>query len=164
MGTECHPRIILDIQPLKSAKSIRGWTVQQSRLTPFHMIYSRRFRTKKMVIDRRRRKLTATECCPQVENLAPCSGTAELSQSLSQCQYRVTAIDNSKAMLDLAQADRPDIKFQQFDIQHVGTSDNFDAVISAYNSLAQITAAADFLTVLANVRKCLNPQGFFLFD
>jgi hypothetical protein len=67
-------------------------------------------------------------------------------------------------MLDLAQARQPDIKFQQFDIRCFGTSDNFDAVISAYNSLAHVTAAADFLTVLANVRKCLNPQGFFLFD
>jgi hypothetical protein len=36
-------------------------------------------------------------------------------------------------------------------------------VISACNRPAHITSGADFLTILANVGKCLNPQGFFLF-
>jgi trans-aconitate methyltransferase len=66
-------------------------------------------------------------------------------------------------MLDLAWTRAPNIKFQQFDIRHFATSDNFDAVISACNRPAHITSGADFLTILANVGKCLNPQGFFLF-
>jgi SAM-dependent methyltransferase len=101
---------------------------------------------------------------PKARILDLCCGTGELSRALSRRGRSVTVIDNSKGMLNLARARVADVKFHRYDIRYFRMSDSFDAAISAYNSLAHITTASDFLTVLANVRRCLNPQGLFLFD
>jgi SAM-dependent methyltransferase len=109
-------------------------------------------------------RLLLSNLAPKARILDLCCGTGALSQALSQRGYCVTGIDNSKGMLEIAQARVLNADFHQFDIRHFRASVNFDAVISAYNSLAHITISSDFLNVLANVRKCLNPQGFFVFD
>jgi SAM-dependent methyltransferase len=109
-------------------------------------------------------RLLLPNLAPKASILDLCCGTGELSQALSQRGHSVTGIDNSQGMLNLARARVADVKFHRFDIRHFHTSNGFDAAISAYNSLAHITTASDFLTVLANVRRCLNPQGLFVFD
>lgn len=109
-------------------------------------------------------RLLLPKLAPKARILDLCCGSGELAQALWRRGHSVTGIDNSQGMLNLARARVPDVNFHQSDIRYFRSSDSFDAAISAYNSLAHITTASDFLTVLANVRRCLNPDGLFVFD
>lgn len=100
--------------------------------------------------------------CAHVLDL--CSGGGELTSALVDRGFRVTAIDNSQAMLRLARSRGPQAKFVQADLRHIPVKRSFDAVICAYNSLPQVTCASDLEAVCRAVRGCLREDGRFLFD
>ena len=93
-----------------------------------------------------------------------CCGTGELTRTLVDRNYRVTGIDNSMGMLQLAQTRVPGARFQHADIRNLQVASTYDAVISAYNSLPHITSRDDLLRLFRSVRKLLSAGGRFIFD
>ena len=98
------------------------------------------------------------------EVLDLCCGTGRLTKVLASRGYRVTGIDNSAQMLDLARSRVPQANFLQADIRDFELQPRFEAVVCAYNSLPHITGAGELARVFQCVRNCLRDSGIFVFD
>lgn len=98
------------------------------------------------------------------EILDLCCGTGRLTEVLVGRGYQVTGVDNSCEMLDRARARVPQATFLQADIRQFQVQSKFDAVICAYNSLPHITVGEELTRTFQSVRRCLRPEGIFVFD
>jgi SAM-dependent methyltransferase len=93
-----------------------------------------------------------------------CCGTGELTQELVKRGYSVKGIDNSPQMLRLARQRLAQVTFWLADMRNFTVSEQFDAVVCAYNSVPHITSSKDLVRVFESVIRVLNPAGLFVFD
>jgi SAM-dependent methyltransferase len=93
-----------------------------------------------------------------------CCGTGHFAEWLLGEEYRVTAVDFSKAMIEYAHARVPPAHALQGDARNLRLADRFDAVVCFYNSLNQFLNPADVRAVLASAHAHLKPGGWLLFD
>jgi ubiquinone/menaquinone biosynthesis C-methylase UbiE len=100
------------------------------------------------------------------EVLDLCCGMGRHSMALSECGYRVTAIDLSEALL--AEAQRYDsegrIAFIQGDMRAVPLHKPFDAVVNLFTSFGYFDNDADHVKVLFEICRLLKPGGRFIID
>jgi SAM-dependent methyltransferase len=76
--------------------------------------------------------------------------------------FRVTGLDASDSMLELARALNPEVSYLRGDIRTTSLGRTFD-VIAAVDSLQYLTTPEDWRAVCRNAFAHLNPGGVFLF-
>ncbi len=99
-------------------------------------------------------------------------GTLRVALPVAEVGVRVTGIDESPSMLELAQkkldAASPEIRarvsIQQGDMRSFELRRTFNLIYIAFNTLGILTHANDQLAMLACAKKHLAPNGVFAFD
>lgn len=93
-----------------------------------------------------------------------CCGSGEFAAWLSQ-SHRVTGIDLSIPMLEIARNKTPNACFEQHDMRTFRLqSRDFDAAVCFYNSFNQAMTASGLRAAVASIAAHLRPGGWFLFD
>ncbi len=90
-----------------------------------------------------------------------CCGTGQIARELSSNGYDVMGIDASPEMIRIAQSSVSQAKFICCDAREIKFQAEFDATVSAFNSLAHFD---DLTRIFRQVRKALRPRAPFLFD
>ena len=93
-----------------------------------------------------------------------CCGTGQLAARLSEDGYKVTGVDVSKSMIEVAKANAPGADFHVQDARHALPDRDYAAVFSTYDSLNHMMTLEDLTLVFRNVRAVLGAQGHFAFD
>jgi len=93
-----------------------------------------------------------------------CCGTGQLAQILTDRGYRVTGLDGSREMLRFARENAPAAEFIVADARSFKLPDNYQAVISVFDSLNHVMNLDELTSVFRNVYAALQPGGLFLFD
>jgi SAM-dependent methyltransferase len=95
-------------------------------------------------------------------------GTGEHAYRLSSSGYIITAVDNSKEMLDIAATKKP--KFSRspewvlINILTLGEFDPFDVIYCLGMTVHCMYSPDIFISFLSGVKKRLYPNGIFIFD
>lgn len=100
----------------------------------------------------------------RVRVLDLCCGTGQLAASLCATGNIVTGIDVSAEMLRFARENAPDARFVLGDARDFELSDQFDVVLSMFDSLNHVLAAGQLKRVFTRVHRVLKPGGVFVFD
>jgi SAM-dependent methyltransferase len=93
-----------------------------------------------------------------------CCGTGYLAGLLTERGYRVTGIDASPAMIELARPHVPNAKFEVADVTQFRSRARFDGAVSTFDSLNHILDPANLSTAFARVASSLKPGAPFAFD
>jgi SAM-dependent methyltransferase len=93
-----------------------------------------------------------------------CCGTGQWARELTRLGYRVTGLDTSSSMIQLARVIAPAACFLVADARSFAFTRSFSGAVSAFNSLAHATNARDLLLIFRNVRLVLPKGAPFLFD
>ena len=103
-----------------------------------------------------------------------CCGTGSATIALSESGYRMTGVDGSKVMLKYARAkakrERDSTTFLHGVLPGLAESprlnkpEQFDFVVSYYDSLNYLLTEGDLEKAFAAVAKLLRPDGLFVFD
>ncbi|MCE7736015.1 MAG: class I SAM-dependent methyltransferase [Candidatus Heimdallarchaeota archaeon] len=110
---------------------------------------------------------------PNVENsrvLDLCCGTGRLSKILCDQGYKVVGLDQSSSMLELArmklhkEINLGSAKFVEGLAQQFDFEENFDFVISTFDSINHLSNIEDVRSCFINVFNNLNEGGCFIFD
>lgn len=96
------------------------------------------------------------------------SGTGGHIIPLAKLGYNIFAQDASLDMLKIAKNKAKDYKNIKFigcyPMQRFNHNQKFDIVITMFSSIDYVTRIKDLIRTLANVKKCLKPNGLFIFD
>lgn len=111
-------------------------------------------------------------CGENGEALELACGTLRVLLPVAEAGVRVTGIDESPYMLELAQkklaaADenvRARISIQQGDMRAFEFARKFQLIYIPFNTFGILTTSADQLATLASIQKHLAPNGLFAFD
>lgn len=90
------------------------------------------------------------------------AGTGQILKMM-QADKKI-GIDNSKAMIDIAQENDPSSEYKLLDMMTFNLDETFDLIVATADVLNYAPAKADFIAVLNNVYKHLNSGGVFIFD
>jgi SAM-dependent methyltransferase len=97
-----------------------------------------------------------------------CCGTGRLTIPISQKGFKITGVDNNKAMLEMAKhkahLKNVYINFVENDIRYLDLKTKFDIIFIPFNSIHHIYNNEDLFLVFDIVRRHLLPGGMFLFD
>jgi SAM-dependent methyltransferase len=97
-------------------------------------------------------------------------GTGRVSLALAKAGFDVTGVDNSAAMLALAQAHAADaglrdrVHLERMDVRDLAFENEFALAIHPLNGFLHLVTAADQLTALTKIHRALLPGGFLLVD
>ncbi|NOT61097.1 MAG: class I SAM-dependent methyltransferase, partial [Acidobacteria bacterium] len=101
---------------------------------------------------------------PRARILDLCCGTGQLAAALHARGFAVTGVDGSPAMLEFARENAPAVEFIHADVRALPMLRNFDAAISAFDSLNHLMTLKELTQVFRHVHRALAPPGIFLFD
>lgn len=90
-------------------------------------------------------------------------GTGNYTKILLERGYKVTAIDISGEMLEIAR-EKCSTKFLEGDIRTIKIDDKFDCCLAMFAVMGYITKNRDIIKALINIRKYLKLNGIFIFD
>ena len=90
-------------------------------------------------------------------------GTGNYTKILLERGYKVTAIDISGEMLEIAR-EKCSAEFIKGDIRTIKINDKFDCCLAMFAVMGYITKNRDIIKALINIRKHLKPNGIFIFD
>ena len=93
-----------------------------------------------------------------------CCGSGHVTKELVRRGYKVTGIDSSEALIELARRDLPSVDLRIADARALKLDPEYDAVISTFDSLNHILILEELRAVFASVRGALVPGGIFVFD
>lgn len=93
-----------------------------------------------------------------------CCGDGRISRELHRRGFVVTGLDGSERMLTLAQQRVPKARFLLADARSFDLAEEFDAVLSTFDSLNHVMDARELRRVFDNVHAALKPAGWFVFD
>ena len=93
-------------------------------------------------------------------------GTGNITKILSDIGFKVTGIDRSREMLQVAKKRFPDQQFIQSDIRNfsIKNPEKYNFAVSFYDSLNYLLTDKDMLSTFHSVNKNLAPGAIFLFD
>ena len=91
-------------------------------------------------------------------------GTGQHAMSLTKRGYRITGFDASEVMLRKAKEKAEGVIFHLMDIRNFSLEEKFDACVCMFAVMDYLIENEEIQNALANVRRCLNPGGLFLFD
>ncbi len=90
-------------------------------------------------------------------------GTGAIAAGLMG-KYLITGVDNSPAMLRIAQAKLPQVRFLQADMTNFVLDHKFDAVYCLHNSMNHLITFSTWGDTFKHVAAALNKGGVFIFD
>ena len=90
-------------------------------------------------------------------------GTGNYTKILVEREYKVTAMDISGEMLEIAR-EKCSTNFLEGDIRTIKIDDKFDCCLAMFAVMGYITKNRDIVKALINIRKHLKPNGIFIFD
>ena len=93
-----------------------------------------------------------------------CCGTGQLAGTLTALGYRVTGIDGSPEMLKFARGNAPDAEFINADARTFKLPEQYEAVVSVFDSLNHVMSLEELTDVFRNVYAVLREGGYFFFD
>lgn len=93
-----------------------------------------------------------------------CAGTGSHARLLMDAGVRVTGVDRSEPMLEIARRKVPEANFVQADIRSFSIGERFDAVICMYGALHYIEEPQDVVRVLRRAFAHLKPGGALIVD
>lgn len=93
-----------------------------------------------------------------------CCGTGQWAREFTRLGYRVTGVDASPSMVELAREIAPAAQFFVGDARSFAFKQSFSGAISVFNSLAHARNARDLLLIFRNIRGALCEAAPFVFD
>ncbi len=93
-----------------------------------------------------------------------CCGSGHVTSELVKHGYRVTAVDNSAALVEIARQSLPHVQFHIQDVRRLDLAAHYDAAISTFDSLNHMLTLEDLHAVFSGVFRVLVIGGLFLFD
>lgn len=93
-------------------------------------------------------------------------GTGGHAIPLARMGYRVTGIDISKPMTEIAAEKAGDlpVEFLHQDMRSLNLPDRYDAVVCMFGGFGHITELADVMTTLRGISSSLLPERPFIFE
>ncbi len=91
-------------------------------------------------------------------------GTGNLTGYLRRLGYNVVGIDVSEDMIKVARRKLPDVEFYVEDATNFSLNRTFDAVVSTFDSLNNITDPDELLKAFKNIKRHLKMGGIFVCD
>lgn len=93
-----------------------------------------------------------------------CCGTGQLANVLTDRGYCVVGVDASPQMLKYARINAPAADFRLCDVRSFELSENFDIVLTTYDSLNHLLTLGDLTAAFRNTYRHLANEGVFVFD
>ncbi len=105
---------------------------------------------------------------PGKDTLDLACGTGTVATLLARKGYRVTGVDRSAEMLQIAERKALDagveVVFHQQDMTRLEMDGDFDLVLCLYDSLNHLLSLRELEATFAGVARALRPAGVFVFD
>jgi SAM-dependent methyltransferase len=131
----------------------------------FAGLYSRHWATFSARIMPALERLMLAGLPKHAEILDLCCGAGHLAAQLAGRGYRVTGIDQSRAMIEQARRNAPRATFETGDARTLDLAPGaYDAATCMFDSLNHMMSMAELRSVMANVHRALRPAGRFVFD
>jgi SAM-dependent methyltransferase len=105
------------------------------------------------------RKLAA-----QARVLDVCCGSGHVTADLVKRGYRVTGVDGSAELIQIARRELPQTDLRVQDVRHLELEGPYDGVLSTFDSLNHILSLEDLHAVFSGVYGVLGVAGLFVFD
>ncbi|HEY7212857.1 MAG TPA: class I SAM-dependent methyltransferase [Bryobacteraceae bacterium] len=110
-------------------------------------------------------RLFFSQISPDACVLDLCCGSGHVTKELVRRGYRVTGVDNSAALIELARNELPrSVDLQVQDARELKFEASYDAVLSTFDSLNHILKLDELKAVFDGVHRALKPGGLFVFD
>jgi SAM-dependent methyltransferase len=93
-----------------------------------------------------------------------CCGCGHVTGELAARGYRMTGLDSSNALIDLARKDIPQAKFVVADARDFRFDVSFDGALSTFDSLNHLLSYDDLWAAFSCVHRALAPGAPFFFD
>jgi len=97
-----------------------------------------------------------------------CCGTGNLSELFALSGYEVVGVDRSAAMIEQAirkaEQHQSGVRYYVQDAAELDLGETFDAIVSLFDSLNNITEPERFAEALRRAYRHLRPDGVFIFD
>ena len=91
-------------------------------------------------------------------------GTGILAKELMNIGFKVSGIDISEDMINIAKENTKDNSFKVADMKDFKLNRKFDIITCAFDSINYITNNKDMEKTLSNIFNHLENNGFFIFD
>ncbi len=93
-----------------------------------------------------------------------CCGSGHVTREFVERGYRVTGVDSSSALIEIARSQLPDATFVVQDVRRLEFKKEFDAAVSTFDSLNHLLTLQDLQATFCGARAALKPSGLFVFD
>jgi SAM-dependent methyltransferase len=101
---------------------------------------------------------------PQARVLDVCCGSGHVTSDLVKRGYRVTGVDSSRALIEIARHEMPHADLRVQDVRHLEVEGPYEAALSTFDSLNHILSLEDLHAVFSGVHGALGAGGLFVFD
>ena len=91
-------------------------------------------------------------------------GTGNLTRELVRLGYEVVGVDVSEGMLEVARRKVPGVRFVRADVREMALGEEYDAVVSTFDSLNNLLTEEDLALAFKRIREHLKPRGIFVAD
>ena len=109
-------------------------------------------------------RLFFSRVAPGSHVLDLCCGSGHVTKELVRRGYDVTGVDNSAELIALARRQMPGVDLRVQDARHLALDQDFDAVLSTFDSLNHILSLEELEQVFTGVYGVLRYGGRFVFD
>ena len=109
-------------------------------------------------------KLFFSQLKRQAPVLDVCCGSGHVTTVLVKRGYRVTGVDSSAELIQIARKEMPQAEFTVQDVRRLALKDTYDAALSTFDSLNHILSLEDLHAVFSGVFGVLRAGGLFVFD
>src|SRR5579884_27483 len=93
-----------------------------------------------------------------------CCGSGHVTKELVRRGYRVTGVDSSAALIELARNELPETDLRVMDARDLRFEAEFDTVLSTFDSLNHILELDGLQRAFAGAYRALHCGGLFVFD
>ncbi len=93
-----------------------------------------------------------------------CCGSGHVTKEFARRGYRVTGVDNSADLIQLAEQHVPEARFVVQNVCEMSLRERFDAAISTFDSLNHILTLEALGQAFQRVHEALKRDGIFVFD
>jgi SAM-dependent methyltransferase len=101
---------------------------------------------------------------PEARLLDVCCGCGHVTRELAERRYKVTGLDLSNALIELARKDIPQARFIVADARDFKFNDCFDGALSTFDSLNHLLTYDDLRAAFSCIHRALTPGSPFFFD
>ena len=109
-------------------------------------------------------RLFFSQVKPGARVLDLCCGSGHVTKELVRRGYRVTGVDNSAALIELAARELPDADLRVSDARELPFDGEFEAALSTFDSLNHILELDGLRRAIAGAFRALRCGGLFVFD